>query len=244
MQTLSRLPIEMLDGIILVDVSLLGTSLVAKYSNGAITYSPLDAVVANASPTPDFYFDLKHRQSSIERGTTVTAKIEVKPTKGFKQSVKFRAVDPPAGLNISFEPAVTAKDTVMTVRCDSSARLGQCIVSIKATAREDAIVREFDLVLYVTPEGSGSSAGALPENPVPGQAAVLNSDFLSASDGVVPAGTPMQFTPNSGWVPSPSYTGSFGNWETIKTNSDVGLTIKHHEYTQTRQQTTRGRKWK
>lgn len=228
---LSRLPVEMLATKIAVDIAVLGTSLVIKYSDGSLQYEALDKVVAMSSDHADFYFELKHRQSSIERGQTVTTVINVMPTKKFDGFVVFRAVDPPADMNISFEPAKTKDKTVMTIRCGNATPLGQTILQIKATAAGIGIVREFDLVIFVANSGSGLGVNILPQKPVNGQAAVLNTNFTTQSGNNVPAGTPLQYMQHTGWTASPTYKGGFGNWDTINANSSVGLTSVHHEYT-------------
>jgi hypothetical protein len=214
-----------------IDITLLGTSLVIKYSDGSLQYEPMDKVVAMSSPHPDFYFDVLHRQGNLERGQTVTTIIDVVPTKKFKEQVTFKAVDPPADMNITFDPPTTGNKTTMTIRCGNTVRLGQNIIQIKATAQDVGIVREFDMILYVTQAGSGLGVNVLPQQPVDGQAAVLNTPFTTSGGSNVPANTPMQYMSHTGWTASPNYKGTFGNWDTISSNSEKGLTAVQHEYT-------------
>lgn len=225
----------MLSERVAVDISLLGSSFVIKYSDGSLQYAPMDKLVALSSKGPDFYFEVKHRQGSIERGQTVTAQITVVPTKKFDKEVKFSAVDVPVGIHITFDPVKTATVTTMTIRCGDDARLGQHILQISATDNSeeaiDGITREFDMIMFVTQPGSGLGINILPNSPVNGQAAVLKTDFTTRSGGVVPANTPMQFMSHTGWVASPSYAGNYGNWDSVRPNSNLGLSNAHHKYT-------------
>lgn len=228
---LSRLPISMLAGKIAIDVGQVGTSLVIKYSDQSLQYFHLDQLVAQLSGKPDFYFELRHRAGVIERGKTIQDTITLKPVKGYKETVKFTAVDVPPGFFVTFTPQETHDLTKMEVKCDLTAKLGQTVLQIRAKDKS-GLTRTFDLVLTVANPGSGFGLNSLPSEPVDGQNAITPQEFINPGTGqVTPAGTTMMFMSHTGWTPNPTYKGNVGDWEDVKENSASGFSIAQHSYT-------------